>query len=85
MFPFWCAGNGRLQAVHLVYIQRHKTHTHQTHPTPTSSVTLNLFSKATNFCLMLGCCGTGQREEERTWWGEMKEWREGGRKRRRRP
>lgn len=32
----------------------------------TSSVTLNRFSRATNFCLMLGCC---RREEE----GEKKD------------
>lgn len=37
------------------------------HAILTSSVTLNLFNRATNFCLKLGCCKrrVREREEER--------------------
>lgn len=46
----------------------------------TSSVTLNLFSKATNFCLMLGCCRRGQTRGRKKWWDKMR--RRGQKKRR---
>lgn len=40
----------------------------QNKPVCTSSVTLNRFSKATNFCLMLGCCRGRKQEKCGTTW-----------------
>lgn len=40
----------------------------QNKPVCTSSVTLNRFSKATNFCLMLGCCRGRKQERCGTTW-----------------